>query len=246
MRSFLSITLTGVLVIILVSPMRADDADKAKAIIDKAIKAIGGRDKFDKVNAETWKDKGTYYGNGQEIPYTGNYAVQWPHQFRVEIEGFITIVLDGDKGWTQRNGETKEMDKEELARNKEDVFANSVMTLTPLQDKGFMLAPLGEIQVDNKPAVGVRVSHKDHKDVSLYFDKDSGLLIKSERRTQTGPEQGNMEVNQETFYSDYKDVDGIKVPMKFVIKRDGKQFVEAEHIEVKLVDKLDGKVFAKP
>jgi hypothetical protein len=244
MRSYLGIPLTGVLAIILASPLRADDA--AKATVDKAVKAIGGMQKLDKLKAVTTKDKGTYYGMGDGIPYTANYSTQWPDRFRVEIEGYIIIVLDGDKGWTQMNGETKEMDKEELARHQEDLFANWVTNLKPLQDKAFILAPLGEIKVDGKPAVGVKVSHKDHKDISLYFDKDTGLLVKTERRVQTGPEQGNMEVNQETFFSDYKDVDGLKIPMKAVIKRDGKQFVEAEHIEVKLVDKLDGKVFAKP
>jgi hypothetical protein len=243
MRSFFGLA-AGFVALQLVAPLRADDA--AKATIDKAVKAIGGLEKLDKVKAMTTKDKGTYYGMGGEFPYTANYSIQLPNQFRVEVEGVFTIVVDGNKGWTQRDGETKEMDKEELARHKEDQFAGWVTTLRPLQDKAFTLSPLGEIQLDGKPAVGVKVSHKDHKDISLYFDKGTGLLVKTERRVQTSPEEGNMEVNQEAFYSDYKDVDGMKIPMKTLIKRDGNKYIEAEHTEVKPVDKLDDKVFAKP
>jgi hypothetical protein len=51
---------------------------------------------------------------------------------------------------------------------------------------------------------------------------------------------------QEVFYSNYGDVDGVKFPMKILITRDGKPYVEAENSDVKAVDKLDEKLFAKP
>jgi hypothetical protein len=99
--------------------------------------------------------------------------------------------------------------------------------------------------VADKPAVGVKVSHKDHQDVNLYFDKDSGLLVKMEHKTKA-QEEGNKEVTQEDIYSDYQDIGGAKIPMKLTILRDGKKYVEGEASEVKAVDKHDEKTFAKP
>ena len=108
-----------------------------------------------------------------------------------------------------------------------------------------MLAPLPEIKVDNRPAVGVKVSHKNRADVMLYFDKTSGMMIKSEYPVKS-PEQKGKEVKQEAFHSEYKEVAGVQFPMKIVLKRDGKLFVEAENFDVKPVEKLDNKVFGKP
>ena len=51
--------------------------------------------------------------------------------------------------------------------------------------------------------------------------------------TAHSPEEKGKEVKQESIFSDYKEVDGMKVPRKFVMKRDGKVYVEAELLEPK-------------
>jgi hypothetical protein len=57
---------------------------------------------------------------------------------------------------------------------------------------------------------------------------------------------GGAEVSQETFFDDYKEVDGVQQPMKLLIKRDSKDYLDAEISEVKLHEKLDDKTFDKP
>ncbi len=245
MRKVLGVTLAGLLMFAGASAMRADDQADARAIIDKAMKALGGQEQLADVKAVTWKEKGTYYGRGKGEPYTGTFAVEKPDKFRMVIEGVFTLVLNGDTAWTKMNDETKEMTNEQLAEQKEQHYASLVRTLTPLSGKAFKLAPLGEIKVAKSPAVGVKVSHKGHRDVNLYFDKETGLLVKSEFRVKAS-EQGGKEVEQETFYSDYKAFDGVKFPQKIVVKRDGKQFVEAEASEFKPAAKLDKSLFDKP
>jgi hypothetical protein len=226
-------------------PARGDDAADARALIDKAMKAAGGKDKLAKLKAQTWKEKGTYYGMGEGLPYTANFAVQWPDKFRFQVEGVFTVVLDGDKGWLNAGGETREMTKDELANKKQSNYAGYVTTLVPLDDKSFTLTTLPESKVDGKPALGVKVAKKGMPDVSLYFDKATGLLVKSGVRTKA-EEMDNKEVNQEAYYSDFRDVDGVKVPEKIVVKRDDKLYIEAKNSDVKMAEKLDDKVFAKP
>src|SRR5262249_32469191 len=220
-------------------------AAEPKAVIDAAIKASGGAEKLAKFNSETWKEKGTYYGMGAGQPYTGTYAVSFPDRFRMEIEGAFVIVLNGDKAWFKAGDNTSEMGKEQLEEQKENLYASWVASLLPLKDKAFTLAALEEIKVDNRPAVGVKVSRKDHRDGSLYFDKETGLLVKTASHPKD-LEAGGKEITQEVFLSDYKEVEGAKVPMKVVVKHDGKQFVEAENVDVKPSPKLDDKTFAKP
>jgi len=88
--------------------------------------------------------------------------------------------------------------------------------LPDLKGKDFMLSNLGEVKVGDKPALGIGLSHKDHKDVNLFFDKETGLPAKSEVRI-TDP--NGKELTIEYLYSDYKESDGVKNPMKIAISK---------------------------
>ncbi|HEV3003474.1 MAG TPA: hypothetical protein VGX78_03390, partial [Pirellulales bacterium] len=78
-----------------------DERGDALAIVKKGISAAGGAEKLAKANAQTWKEEGTYYGMGEGVPFTSNCAVQFPDRFKMEIESFFLIVLDGDMGWAK-------------------------------------------------------------------------------------------------------------------------------------------------
>jgi outer membrane lipoprotein-sorting protein len=244
MRKSVAILLTSCLVLGALRTSRADDQADARGVIAKAMQATGGEEKLAKLKGQSWTEKGTFYGMGAGVPYTGSYSLQWPDKFKMEIQGVFTIVVNGDKGWTNANGSTQEMTKEQLEEQKQGLYNGWVASLVPLKDKAYKLSLLGESKVGDRPAVGVKVARKDHYDVNLYFDKETNLLAKTSSRLKEA--MSGQEVEQEATYSDYKDVSGVKIPTKVSIKRDGKQFVEAENSDVKLAEKLDDSVFAKP
>ena len=100
------------------------------------------------------------------------------------------------------------------------------------------------MKVGDRPAVGVKVAHKGHRDVNLFFDAKTGLLLKTERPakdTMTGKE-----FTQTTLHDDYKEVEGIKHARKVTILRDGKKYVEGMSSDYKPQEKLDASTFAKP
>jgi hypothetical protein len=238
--------LATVVVLACATLVGAEAPKEARAVIDKAIKAAGGEEKLTKFQAHTWKAKGTYYGMGDGLPYTANYAVQFPNKFKVEIENVFTIVLDGDKGWVKSGDNTNEMTKEQLEEHKHERYAGLVATLLPLKDKGYKLATLGEVKVGDRPAIGIKVSHPGQRDVDLFFDKDNGLLVKCSRKAKA-EEQGGKEVTQDSYYSDYKDIEGAQFPCKIVVKRDDKVYVEAENSDIKPAGKaLPDGTFDKP
>jgi hypothetical protein len=228
--------------------LRADDAAGAKATIEKAIQAQGGADVLKKFTALTIKAKGTFYGMGDGIEYTSESSIQDPDKFRVEVKAgdfkFVQII-NGDKGWAVTGDNSQEMDKDQLEEAKESLYAHHVERLVPLLGEGYKLSSLGDVKVGDRAAVGVRVERKGHRDISLFFDKESHLLIKVERRAKDVM-AGGQEYTAETLYSDYKKVDGLQVPHKETIKRDGKRYIEQEVTEAKPAEKLDDNTFAKP
>lgn len=229
----------------------AADAPKPEAVIERALQAEGGADKVAKYNAATWKTKGTFHGMGTPIEYTGEFAVQLPDKQRTSIEGDMndqkfkmTQVINGDKAWVRMNDNTMEMQDEQAAEQKQQMYTRRVTRLVGLTGGEFQLSSLPPAEVHGKPAVGVKVSSKGHTDISLYFDKDSGLLVKSQMKAKN-PQTGD-DVDQESFYEDYQDIDGVKQPMKVTVHREGKVFLEGKNSDMKLLEKLDEKTFEEP
>ncbi|HEV3237946.1 MAG TPA: hypothetical protein VGZ25_13220 [Gemmataceae bacterium] len=231
--------------------LRADEQADAKAVIEKAIKAEGA-DKLAKLQGMNMKMNGKFYGMGDGIDYAGDWKVQLPDKTRNEItidangQKFTFIqIFNGDKGWISMNGEVSDANKDQIDEAKEELYDSQVTNLYPLLGKEFKLSPLGDSKVGDKEAVGVKVSSKGHRDISLFFDKKTSYLLKTETNVKDLMGGGG-EVAQVTLYDDYKDVDGVKYPHKVVIDRDGKKFVDGEVKEVKLVEKVDDGAFAKP
>jgi hypothetical protein len=230
-------------------PARADDGAAARALVDKAVQAQGGETKLAKFPAAVVKLKGTFHGLGEGVTFTGELATKGADRQKFVIEAEVggqkfrlVYVLNGDKAWVKFDEDTEELDEDDLAEAKEEAYSEWVATLLPLKDKAFTLAALSEVNLAKRPALAVKVSSKGHRDVNLYFDKETGLLVKTETRVK----DDGQEVTEETFLSDYQEVQGTKQAMKFTIKRDGKLYLEGEVTEYQLAEKLDDSVFAKP
>jgi hypothetical protein len=228
----------------------ADDSAAARVLVDKAVKAQGGQARLAKLPAFTAKLKGKFHGLGQAVAFTGELAVQGRdrQKFVLEAEGGdeafrLVHVLNRDKARVKINEDTEKLDKEDLAEAREEAYAGWVATLVPLKDKAFTLSPLGEIKVGKRPALGVKISSKGHHDIDLYFDKATHFLVKTVAQVK---DDNGQEVTEETYYSDYKKVQGTRQATKFTIKRGGKTYLEAEVTECKLAKKLDDSVFAEP
>jgi hypothetical protein len=245
-------TLPALALSLCASVVHADDQAELKAMLVKAIMAHGGADNLNKYTAGTSRATGKITVMGKEVGFTTTVNIQEPDKIRsevqVEVDGQkynVLSVVNGDKGWLQFDGQTMELTKEQLEQTRESLGNSRIIRLTPLVDKSFTLSPLGEIKVDGKAAVGIRAERKDFAGANLYFDKQSGMLVKSEMQT-THPGDPTQKINGETFYSDYRKIEGLMVPFKIVVKSDDKTLLEVESSEVTLATKLDDNLFAKP
>lgn len=254
MNRFLSSAVLAILVAAgLTWPLRADEQE-ARAILEKGIKALGGEEKLGKIEAVRWKGKSKITINNRENEFTGQATFLGPEYYRGESEGVLNgkpakrvMVISGTNGWVKSNeAKTRELAAEEFAEHKRNAYLQLVpMTLVPLKGKGFKIDSAGEEKVADKAAVGIRAIGPDGKDFKLYFDKESGLPVKLVARVIGFDRE---EFVMETFYSDYKEFDGIKKYTKFESKREGKTFDKKEITEFKVLDKVElpAHTFAEP
>jgi len=241
--------------VLLVSPaIRAADAADAKAIIEKAIKAHGQKP-GDASAVTTWKEKIalTLDALAQPLDLDTEWTVQVPDKFRLQItvaiEGHtvnLTMILNGEKMWFLANGQLQDSPPEQLAEMLTEMNRMRATSLTPLLTKDeFQLATVKEKVVNGKPAAGVAVRNFKRPVVTLYFDKETGLLVKREA-TVKDPGTDDKEVLEEAVVSDFKEAGGRKYHTKVVVTRDGKPFYRSEVSMPRAVEKPDPKLFAKP
>jgi hypothetical protein len=249
MRSLVCGSLVVCLHLVCVGVLRAEEKDEAKAVVDKALKAMGGEAKVAKLKAGTWKAKLTASEGGNDVSVATEGTWQGLSQYHINAEATfdgrteaVTLVINGDKGWAKKREAIDEA-KEELPLVKNGLYAmRAPQLLAEFKGKEFKLSHLGEVKVNDKAAVGVSVAHKDFKDISVFFDKDDGLPVKCEIHL-TDPR--GKEITVEFFYSEFKEMDGVKHPTKMLIKFDNKE-ATMEVSEIKTKDKVDDSEFAKP
>jgi hypothetical protein len=242
--------LLGTLLILLCGlPGRAEDA---RAIVEKAVQAHGGAKQLARLDAVRTSAEGKLGADNAAVDFTFDTVWQAPDRLRNVLHMTagtqklsLLQVLDGDRGWGTANGLTAPLDEKHLGEVKLQAHVRRLLRLTPLlEDKAYSLTALDEVAVNDRPALGVKVGARGQPDVRLYFDKETGLLVKIER-----PALDDMtmkEVRQEQFLSDFRDRDGLKTETKQVWHRDGKKVLEMTFTEVKYPEKIDAAEFADP
>jgi len=245
--------LLGVAAVLAAAGVAAAD-DKADAVVKKAIEAQGGADTMNKYPAARFTMKGEISVMGMDLELSGDMAFV-SDKFRMNINTSVMgqpivvhQVVNGDKGKrTVKVGDMAvqatniEKDEIELSR-----LGRQVEKLTPLLDaKKFTLRTGEDEDVNGKKAALVIATPKGlDREFKLYFDKDSGLLVKSAHQGK-GPGEGGAQVDvyQESFPSEYKKVNGLQVPTRLEIHNDGKKFMTATLSDYEVLEKLDDAEF---
>ena len=235
------------LVALAVPQARADD--EAIKVVKAGIKAHGGEEALKKNMAGDYKMKGSMNVLGADLEYTGTLIYQLPEQFKMTIDTSlmgqklsIVQVGNGDKFKTTLNGAAQKLDDKTTDELRQGAATQEISMLYPLLNKEKYTIKAGkDAKIADIDCGSVVVEGKKTKTMTLYFDKKTGLLHATTRKG-IMPGSGD-EVDEETVMTDYKEVDGIKIPMKLLVKHDGKTFMSTTFTEAKLSAKLDPKLF---
>jgi len=184
--------------------------DSPEAIIDKAIQARGGQDQLAQIKAFQAKIKGHIFVQEAVLPFTATIQSQFPGQYkhvmdyhRDEEVVHQIQVYTGDQAWIKVNDLPQELEliREALQRAR---YADRLTSLVILKEKSYQLSSLSDSKIESQDVAGVLVNAPKKTPVKLFFDKSTGLLLKTEHRQKDPRNPRGEEITQESFYRDYR------------------------------------------
>ena len=191
-----------------------DNANKAKAVIEQGIQALGGQTFLTLRDRE---QQGRLYGFHAGRP-TGGGALFWgfaqfPDRERVELtkERDIAELYVGNQAWeiTYKGPHAIEpKDLDEYLRRRH--FSLDTVLRTWVNDPNVALIYVGDAIAAQHPTVEVTLVNSQNESVNLYFDVDTHLPVKKSFEWRDPVDrQKNLE---EEIYENYKPVSGVMAP----------------------------------
>jgi len=219
-----SSVLTFIFIIVNFITIQASDSLSAYGIIQKYLNTIGGIDKLSSVQDRRTEMEGTV----QKVKVSMVIYQKQPDKFKQVIhagEVEQEILYSQDKGYVKINGKVSDITGDELAKLKNDATLN---LLVHLDTNNIHLTYLGIDTINGNPAYKILLKNSSLNWIH-YYDTKSFLKVMDEKpvKAATGV------YSQDTWYSDYRPVDGILFPFKIKQKL-GKQEMEFDVTSIKL------------
>lgn len=243
--------LFAVCLVAVAGPALAQDSF-ATAAVNKAIEAHGGAAALNKAKTARTTGKGTItMPDGQKVEYVSTAVYSLPDKYKLEVTGELaklklttTQIVNGKKVKTRALLGGNEQPQPDKLKDEtiQAAIVQEASLLTPLVDgKKFAVKGDKDADVNGNPASVVVVTGGGlTRELKLFFDKKSNALVKMQRKTAG---VGGGEVDEETYLSDLKAVDGVKLPGKVVVHHNKKEFMTIA-ADWKFLDKVDAAEFA--
>ena len=209
----------------------------AQGVINKYIYAIGGIDKFKSVIDRTTVMTGTAMGQLVDIIVMQKYPDKLFQELKVGEVKQLLYYSNGN-GTMLVGTEKTEIEKKELER----LMMDATMQLLLNPDSFNIKAEyLGIERIDSIDCYAIKLTLPSGIRWFQYYSMQNDLKFKETKEIQT--KQGLFE--QETYYSDYREVSGLKFP--FTIKQYfGLQEIELTVTSIEINTGLDDNVFELP
>jgi photosynthetic reaction center cytochrome c subunit len=205
---------------------QAPDAPSADQVFDKYLQAVGGAPKAAAITSIVFK--GTYEGYAEPKAPVDIY-VKAPNQRTMIVHtdaGDRTTTFDGNNGWMAAPSADKPFPLTTYTGGDLDGARLDAVVSLPAGIKQAITRPVvGSASINDKDVTVVQgTANGGRSSMKLYFDKQSGLLVRQVRFADTIIGRVPVQVD----YSDYRDVagSGVKLPFHVITTwTDGKSDV---------------------
>jgi hypothetical protein len=196
------------------APASGAAAIAADQIIEKYLTALGGADAIGKVTSRVMK--GTIQTGGSETPI--ELFTKAPNK-RISISnGQSFTAFDGTAGWMGNTGRpAREMtatESEAAGLDAEFALSLRLKEIFPQLRRG-RPETIGGVECEL-----LNATRPGRPPVRLYFDKNSGLLVRLVRYAETPVGRNATQID----YADYREMDGVKSPFRWTLSRPNGRF----------------------
>ncbi|MBL7816660.1 MAG: hypothetical protein JNL70_16685 [Saprospiraceae bacterium] len=234
-----------VLFFVFVTLAFASQAQTADEIVEKYFKAIGGAEKWKKLESQS--ATGYVVVQGMNIPFKMMQARPNLMYSEGEFQGnkFIES-FDGTVAWMQNPfaGAAKPT-KKDAEETKEAAKENFEDDFIDYKTKGHTieLDPKQE-EMDGVKCYKITMKRKQGDEKIYFLDAENYVTVCMRTTAQSGPMKGQA---SETYLSDYKDVDGLLIPHTMETKVGGQTVMTLKMEKVELNSPtFDKKIFSFP
>jgi len=187
---------------------------KAEIILDKFVEATGGLSAYDKIQNRVTKATMEIAGAGIKITMT-NWEAKPQKTFSTAESAAIGKMEGGTDGIVVWENSAMTGPQIFAGKHRASMLHLSIFDKYAYWRKAFNTVEcVGMENVDDKPCYKIIATPKDTHPETLFFDKESNLLVKV-KVTMEHP-MGTMPM--ESYLEDYKTVDGILVPFRTKLK----------------------------
>ncbi len=221
------------------------DVAKAKEILAAAVEAHGGIEKLQSVKNLVLAGRSTANSPEGPIDIEGTTYYVYPDKFRQDIKipiGEVSYVFDGSSAFAVTPAGLQPLPPDAINTIKDTIFRQIIWLLTNLTQNDISIQYAGTEDVLGKPANVLLVKQPSGEMLKLFISEETSYIVKMGYRE---TEQGVIR-NLETFFDDYRDVDGIKIAYHILQNVEGKLFTEGRVNRVKLNEEIDESLFQAP
>ena len=221
-------------------PAKGPSADQ---ILDKYIQALGGAQRLGSLTSFT--AKGTYQGYADEKHPVEVFA-KAPGQLTTIVRspgGDTTTTNDGRAAWIAAPISDRPVTMLELTGGDLDGAKLDAALAFPARIKQALTQwKVGyPSTIDDRPVQLVQGTSDGRHPVNLYFDNQSGLLVRQVRYADSPVGLSPTQVD----YADYREVAGVKMPFKWTVSwLDGRSTTELSEVQPNVP--IDAAKFARP
>ncbi|HEU0135851.1 MAG TPA: pitrilysin family protein [Flavobacterium sp.] len=176
----------------------------AKSVLDNYIKAIGGEKALQGVKSVNTTATGTIQGTPLQLTSKVTSSGKMAVDMTAMGMSMMKQVVNEKGAYMVQQGQRKDLTGDDLAEMKAGAVPFDELTLS--KKAGLVLDGIETINGNDAYVIKDGTS-------TLYYDVKSGLKL-AEAKTS---EQGGQKATQTRYYSDYRDVKGIKFPYKTVL-----------------------------
>jgi photosynthetic reaction center cytochrome c subunit len=210
----------------------------ADQLLDKYIQAVGGASAIDKISSRVMK--GSIDFGGRSLPID-IYAkdpekrISYTHM----PDGENVTAFNGKEGWLGNSGRPlREMHGSDLDGAAIDADLHFATHLKQMFSK---MEVRGSEKIDDRQAYKVIGDRDGKTPIELYFDAQSGTLVRLVRYGDTALGWLPTQID----YSDYRDVNGVKAPYRWTLARPSGRFT-IQISEMQQNVPVDDAKFVKP